>query len=168
MPKKLIKKYLPDPSKIKQNKALTLFGDVLNDGNLWHLNRKSASRAFGIGLFYAFWPIPFQMWLAAITAVPLRANLPVSIATVWITNPFTMPPIFYFAYLVGTWVLGTPEQAFNFEISWQWLLSSLESIGPAFVIGCLLCGSTFGLVGYLTLNAIWRWSVVRAWNKRQR
>ena len=39
MPKKTIKKYLPSPKKIKQMRILSLFGTMLHDGNLWHLNR---------------------------------------------------------------------------------------------------------------------------------
>ncbi len=167
MPKKLIKQYLPDPQKIRDSKALSLFGTLLHDVNLWHLNRKSASLGFGIGIFYAFWPVPFQMWFAAATAIPCRANLPISVGTVWITNPFTVSPIFYFSYLVGTWVLGAPEKSFSFELSWTWLITSLETIGPAFLLGCLICGTVFGILGYFCLNALWRLSVKRAWQKRQ-
>ncbi len=167
MPKKLLNKYLPDPAAVKKNKALKIFGTLLHDSNLWHLNRKSASLGFGIGLFYAFWPVPFQMWLSAATAIPARANLPLSVGTVWLTNPITMPPIFYFAYIVGTWILGTPQHEFAFEVSWTWLMNSLETIGPAFITGCLVCGLVFGLAGYFTLNAIWRLSVKKAWQKRR-
>jgi uncharacterized protein (DUF2062 family) len=49
-----------------------------------------------VGLFCAFIPVPFQMLLAAPSAIIFSANLPVSIALVWITNPITMPPIFFF------------------------------------------------------------------------
>jgi uncharacterized protein len=143
-----------------------MFGTLLHDPNLWHLNRRSASGAFGIGLFFAFWPVPFQMWLAAALAIPLRVNLPLSVATVWITNPFTMPPIFYGAYLLGVKVMGTSEQAFAFELSWHWVVESLETIGPAFLVGCGICSVVFGLIGYFSLNYIWRWSVVKAWRLR--
>lgn len=167
MPKKLIKKYLPDHKSIKENKTLKIFGSLLHDANLWHLNRKSACGAFGVGLFFAFWPVPFQMWLAAALAIPLRVNLPLSVATVWITNPFTMPPIFYGAYKVGTFIVGTPSSKFEFEPSWQWLMDSLGTVGPAFLLGCLVCSFVFGLLGYLSLNAFWRFSVRKSWEKRK-
>ena len=167
MPKKIIKRFLPDHQSIKEQKFLSLFGSVLHDPNLWHLNRKSASGAFGIGLFFAFWPVPFQMWLSAAMAIPLRVNLPLSIATVWITNPFTMPPIFYGAYKVGVVVMGAPATDFTFELSWQWVVQSMETIGPAFLVGCAVCSIAFGLAGYFGLNYIWRWSVTKAWKRRQ-
>ncbi|GAA6183737.1 DUF2062 domain-containing protein [Aliiglaciecola sp. NS0011-25] len=144
-----------------------MFGTVLHDPNLWHLNRKSASGAFGIGLFFAWWPVPFQMWLAAASAIPLRVNLPLSMATVWVTNPFTMPPMFYLAYLLGTKVLGTPERHFKFQLSWDWVVQSMETIGPAFLVGCGICSIVCGIVGYFSLDAIWRYSVNKAWNKRK-
>lgn len=167
MPKKLIKRFLPDHQTIKKQKALSVFGTVLHDPNLWHLNRRSASGAFGIGLFFAFWPVPFQMWLSAALSIPLRVNLPLSVATVWITNPFTMPPIFYGAYQVGTAIMGGPKQDFSFELSWQWVLQSVETIGPAFLLGCAVCSVIAGLIGYFGLDYVWRWQVRSAWKKRQ-
>lgn len=168
MPKKLIKRFLPDHQTIKEHKVLAIFGTLLHDANLWHLNRKSAAGAFGIGLFFAFWPVPFQMWLAAALAIPLRVNLPLSVATVWLTNPFTMPPIFYGAYLVGVAILGHPAQEFEFQLSWEWLTQSVNTIGPAFLVGCGVCAVVFGLAGYFGMNLLWRISVKNAWKKRKR
>nr|WP_252731847.1 DUF2062 domain-containing protein [Paraglaciecola arctica] len=157
---------MPSPQKVKDQKILSVFGTLLHDPNLWHLNRRSASGAFAVGLFFAFWPIPFQMWLAAAMAIPLRVNLPLSVATVWITNPFTMPPIFYGAYLVGTTVLGSPERKFTFELNWDWVVQSIETIGPAFIVGCIICSLVFSAIGYVSLNYLWRLSVKKAWKQR--
>ena len=101
MPKRLIKKYMPDPEKLKQQKSLQFLGDRLHEPNLWHLNRRSVSLAFAVGLFAAWIPTPGQMAIAAAAAFYFRANLPISVALVWVTNPLTMPPMFYFAYIVG-------------------------------------------------------------------
>lgn len=167
MPKKFIRRVLPDHQKVKNNKLLRVFGKVLHEPNLWHLNRRSAAGAFGIGLFFAFWPVPFQMWLSAAVAIPFRANLPVSVATVWITNPFTIPPIFYGAYKVGTTVLGSTPKHFEFQFSWHWVVESLTTIGPAFLVGCAICSIGFGVLGYISLNWLWRLQVKRAWDKRR-
>lgn len=140
---------------------------MFQDPNLWHLNRHSASGAFGIGLFFAFWPVPFQMWLSAFAAIPLRVNLPLSIATVWLTNPLTMPPIFYGAYKVGAWVLGTDVGEFEFQLSWEWLMGSINTIGPAFLLGCMICSVVFGSLGYATINFLWRRSVIKSWQARR-
>ncbi|WP_166638743.1 DUF2062 domain-containing protein [Paraglaciecola marina] len=168
MLKKFIKRFLPSPQKIKEHKVLSIFGTLLHDPNLWHLNRRSAAGAVAVGLFFAFIPLPFQMWLSAGMAIPLRVNLPLSVATVWITNPFTMPPIFYGAYLIGATALGTTTQEFTFELSWHWVMQSMETIGPAFLVGCLICSVFFSTVGYFTFNYFWRLSVSNAWQQRKR
>lgn len=158
---------MPDHHTIKSNKHLQIFGDLLHNGNLWHLNRKSVAKAFAVGLFFAFVPVPFQMVLAAGIAIIVHANLPLSIALVWITNPITMPAIFYFCYVVGTWFVGGSGKAFTFEASWQWVVDSLSTIGPAFLLGCAVCATTFALIGYYGIHALWRYSVAKEWKKRQ-
>ena len=167
MPKKTIKRMMPDHQTIKENKYLKIFGDLLHNANLWHLNRHSVAKAFAVGLFFAFVPVPFQMVLAAGIAIIVHANLPLSVALVWITNPLTMPAIFYFCYLVGTWIIGVPTKKFVFEASWQWLVESISTIGPAFIIGCGALAVVFSMLGYLTINTLWRFSVAKEWKKRK-
>jgi len=167
MPKKTIKKYLPDHQKIKQNKVINLFGSLLHDANLWHLNRKSARGAFAIGMFNAFVPVPFQMYLSAFAAVIFKKNLPLSVALVWVSNPITMPPMFYGCYKVGELILGSSGHEFAFEPSWDWLMQSISTIGPAFLLGCFVCGVFFSIVSYFGIDYLWRYSVKKAWKERQ-
>ncbi|CCQ11850.1 hypothetical protein PALB_27510 [Pseudoalteromonas luteoviolacea B = ATCC 29581] len=166
MPKKTIQRFMPDHNKIKEQKSLKIFGSLLHDANLWHLNRRSARGAFAIGLFFAFIPVPFQMVLAAALAIPCRVNLPISVALVWITNPLTMPPIFYVAYLVGAAVLGQEQQPFHFEANLQWLSESMSTIGPAFITGSLVCAFSASIIGYFGIDLLWRRSVNKAWTAR--
>lgn len=166
MLKNLIKRWMPDHHTIKTNKHLQIFGDLLHNPNLWHLNRNSISKAFAVGLFCAFIPIPFQMVLAAAFAIIVHANLPLSIALVWISNPITMPPIFYFCYLIGTWILNTPAQHFNFQLSWSWIIESVSTIGPSFLLGCVVMATFFSVIGYVTIQGLWRYNTVKTWKKR--
>lgn len=167
MPKKLIQRFLPSHEKIRKHKNLQFLGSVLHDPNLFHLNRRSAAGAFAVGLFCAFMPIPFQMVLAAVLAALVRVNMPLSILLVWVSNPVTMPPVFYFAYCVGAAVLAEPTKHFEFELSWTWLAHAVEYLGPPFFLGCMICGVLSGLIGYLTIRVSWRRMVIRAWKKRQ-
>ncbi|AOT08447.1 DUF2062 domain-containing protein [Pseudoalteromonas luteoviolacea] len=166
MAKKTIQRFLPDHNKIKEQKSLRIFGSLLHDANLWHLNRRSARGAFSVGLFFAFIPVPFQMVLAAALAIPFRVNLPLSIALVWITNPLTMPPIFYCSYLVGVFALGQEIQPFQFEPTWEWLTQSISTIGPAFIVGSLICASIAAVIGFFGIDYLWRRSVNKAWQAR--
>ncbi len=43
MPKKLLKRFMPDPRAIREHKYLRIFGPLVHDPNLFHLNRRSAS-----------------------------------------------------------------------------------------------------------------------------
>lgn len=166
MPKKLLKKYMPDPEKLKQQKSLQFLGDRLHEPNLWHLNRRSVSLAFAIGLFAAWIPTPGQMAIAAVAAFYFRANLPISVALVWITNPFTMPPMFYFAYLVGLKIIGESAPSEDFEFSLESIMASLGDIGGPFLLGCLILGIISSTLGYFGIKAFWKYHSSKRWKER--
>jgi len=168
MPRKTIKRWMPDPQKIKQHKHLRYLGSRLHEASLWHLNRRSASGAFAVGLFFAWMPVPMQMLFAALFAVFFRVNLPLSVMLVWISNPLTMPPMFYGAYLFGVKLLGAEKQRFNFEISLQWLTDSISTIGPPFLLGCVIFGALSSIVGYGAIRLLWRISVIKELNQRRK
>ncbi len=167
MPKKLFKRWMPDPKSLKSHKHLQLFGKLIHDPNLWHLNRYSVATAFSVGIFCAFVPIPFQMVLAAAVAILFRANFPISVTLVWITNPLTMPPIFYFAFRVGAAILNREPKGFNFELSFEWISQSFKTIGPPFFLGCFVCGTLIAILGNIIIRLAWRYSVSKNWNERR-
>jgi uncharacterized protein (DUF2062 family) len=166
MPRRIIKRYLPDPESIRDHKHLRFLGTLLHDPNILHLNRRSVSGAFAVGLFMAFVPVPFQMVLAAIGAIALRVNLPISVALVWLTNPLTMPPIFYFSYKVGTWILDTPVRDIHFELTMNWLGRELSHIWEPFLLGCFVCGAASAVLGYAFMRLFWRLHVINSWKRR--
>lgn len=166
MPKKLIKRFLPDPDTIRNQKSLKIFGSLLHNVNLWSLNRRSASGAFAIGLFMAFVPIPTQMFVAAALAIFFKVNLPLSVALVWVTNPVTMPFIFYGAYKLGALLMHTQPHPFHFELSWTFLAEQMEQIGPPFLLGCGVCATIAAIIGYFGIRFLWRYQVARSWQKR--
>ena len=158
---------MPDPQRIKDNKHLKIFGDLLHNPHLWHMNRHSVAKAFAVGLFFAFIPVPFQMFLAAGTAILVHSNLPLSVALVWLTNPLTMPAIFYACYAVGAWIINSPTKEFLFEANWQWVVDSLSTIGPAFFLGCGVLAILFAILGYCGIQLLWRYSATKAWHNRR-
>ncbi len=161
MPKKLIKKYMPDHRLIKEHKHLKIFGTLLQDGNLWHFNRRSVSGAFAVGLFCAFIPLPFQMVIAAAIAIIMRVNLPISVSLVWLTNPVTMPPIFYAAYKVGAFVLGQEAISSDYHMTTEWFSEQLHLIWQPFLLGCLISGIISALLAYASIRLLWRLYIVR-------
>jgi len=160
MPKQLLKKYMPNPEMIKRHKSLQFLGDKLHDPNLWHLNKRSVSMAFAVGLFCAWIPTPTQMAFAAIGAIYFRSNLPLSVVLVWITNPVTMPPLFYFAYLVGLYVLNVPAAEFSLDA-----VLSGDILFP-FLTGCLVLGVICATLGYFGVSFFWQYYVNHKWSER--
>ena len=168
MPKRTLKQLAPSPAKLREIKLLRVLGDWIYEPNLWHVNRYSASMAFFVGLFVAFMPIPGQMVLAALMAVLLKCHLPLSVGLVWITNPLTMPAMFYLAYSVGALIIHVPVTEITFELSWRWLQNSLGAIWQPLLLGCFICGLFFGSLGFFVISMMWRWRVVKNWRKRKR
>jgi len=167
MPRRLLKKLTPSVAAIRANRCLRIFGDFIHDPNLWHLNRHAVARAFGIGMFWAFIPVPFQMVFAAGVAILWRGNIPLSVALVWISNPVTIPPIFFATYLLGAWLLGSPPVDLPGEITVDWFLTSLDTIGKPLFVGSLIVAFVAGGIGYFGIHGIWRWLTVRRYRQRR-
>lgn len=168
MPRKFIRRIMPDYHLIRNHKRLQVFGALLHDPNLWHLNRRSVAGAFAVGLFMAFVPVPFQMLLAGAAAIMVRVNLPLAISLVWITNPLTMPPIFYGTYKLGAWLMGITPQHFRFELSFNWLASELGAAWQPFLLGCFVTATVAAALGYAVIRLAWRWHIVKAYQERRR
>ena len=156
MSKYLFKKYLPHPDIIVKNRWIRLLGPRLQESGLWHINRKSCSSGVAVGVFCAFVPIPFQMLLAAIASILLRSNILVAVPMVWISNPITMPPMFYFCYLVGAQILNSNIEVFAFELSFTWLLTGLLEIWQPFLLGCLVVGFVTSALSFILIRVLWR------------
>jgi len=166
--KNFFKQSLPLASQVKSNPKLQFLGTLLHDPNLWYLNRRSLAGGTAVGLFVAFIPIPMQMLLAAAVAIWLRVNLPLSVSLVWITNPITMPPIFYFAYLLGAFLLGLPTIETDFSFSQEWLLYTLGHFLQPLLVGSLVLGTFSALCGYLFISFVWRIQVGQLWRNRRK
>jgi uncharacterized protein (DUF2062 family) len=168
MPRRFIKSYMPDHKHIRRYGWVQILGDRLHHPGLWHLHRRSVAGALGIGVFTAFIPLPGQMLIAAVLSIPFQVNLPLAVAAVWITNPITIPPIFYFTYRVGAWLMNSQPINFYFELSWDWLFYNLAVIWKPLLVGSLVVGTALGFVTYLAVILAWRCYVISAWRRRQK
>ncbi|MDR5905451.1 DUF2062 domain-containing protein [Franzmannia qiaohouensis] len=167
MPRRLLQRYMPHPETLKRNRSLRFMGHLIGDPSLWVLSRRSVANAFMVGLFSALLPIPFQMVVAAFGAWLLRCNLPLSVGLVWITNPLTMPLIFYGNYRIGAWLLDTPAREAPTRLSTRWIAEQMVDIMPILVVGSLVSAVVVGLAANLVIRLIWRWQVSRSWRRRR-
>jgi len=107
------------------------------------------------------------MALAAVLAFYFNSNLPISVGLVWLSNPITMPPLFYATYSLGAYLLDIPAREFNSNMSLDSLLSQLNEIWLPLYLGSLLAGFIFASAGYITMRILWRMNIVSHWNKRK-
>lgn len=168
MPRKFIKKYMPDEQSLKGNPSFRWLGKYIQNPSLWQLTRKSVAKAFLVGIFCAFLPIPMQMLVAALGAILIRSNLAIAVSLVWITNPFTIPPIFYFTYKVGSYILGDTGVEHKVDFSYEYLISELASIWWPLITGSVFCAVVFSILSYLAINLFWIWHVKCAWKRRKK
>ncbi|MEJ6516999.1 MAG: DUF2062 domain-containing protein [Pseudomonadales bacterium] len=162
------RKYLPTREQLRNTRSLQFLGHIIFEPNLWHFNRHSVSFAVLIGIFCCFLPMPFQMIPCVLLVIWVRCNIPLAIAIVWISNPITMPPMMYFSYKLGRWMLGQPAPSAELEVSTQWLVEQLAVVWQPLLLGCIVTGTTLGLLGFALVRLYWRWKVARDWRKRKR
>lgn len=168
MPRKRLRRLLARVRDIRSERSLRVFGRLLHNANLWHLNRYSVAWAVSVGLFVAFVPVPFQMVLAAATAIVIGCNLPIAVVMVWFSNPITMPPLFFAAYKLGAWLLDETPRSVRFEISFEWLMTKLDDIWQPLLLGCFVMGLAAAIAGHAAVRLIWRIHVRQSWHERRR
>lgn len=161
------KRVLPEHHKFQQHHQLGILGDILHDPNIFHLNRHSAAGGVAIGLFLAFMPVPGQTILAALLAIYFRVNLPLAVVFVFVSNPLTIPPLFYFAYRSGAMMLQETPINLEFEFSADWLNQVIFEIWDALLLGCFTLGGLTALTGYMVMRMLWRLAIIRKWEERK-
>ncbi len=127
-----------------------------------------------IGLFVAFLPtIGFQMGLALVIAWMFNASRPAAIASVWVTNPITMGPLYAMAYFIGrpfwyahpeisftelsTTIHGSENSFFTVSSVFS-AFHNMYSMGSGLYVPMLIGGIAMGLVasflGYFPTKSI--------------
>lgn len=134
---------------------------------------ESLARGAALGTWLTLTPtVGIQMTLAAVAGLPLKANLPVAIALIWLSNPVTIVPMYYGYYWLGAVLLGRDtrgygELARDFKhqfdlIESQGFLQSLRNLGDE-----VLWPMTLGSLVLATALAVPAYFGVRAWALRR-
>ena len=167
MPRRYLKRIMPDHRTMREHPHLQRFGQRLAEPKLWHLNRRSIAFGLALGLFVGFMPILGQMFVAAALAIVARVNLPIAVMAVWITNPITMGPIYFIAYQMGAAMLALPVGEHAFTMSWEWFTHEFVAIWQPLLLGSFVLGTAGAILGILFVRICWRMIVIRNWLKRQ-
>jgi len=120
-------------------------------------NRKMVSRAVFLGIFIAFIPMPMQM-AAVLAFMPFfKFNVPIGLAMCWLSNPITMPPMYYMEYLTGSFLLNIKPQPV--ELTLAWFGDNLDKIFIPLYFGTAVYSVFGSLLAYWIVNYFWRGSV---------
>lgn len=107
--------WIPTRQQIIAHRWLRPFAHQLKDKRLWRPERHAVAKGAAIGVFFGFMIPIAQILVAAIAALMLRANITVAALCTLVTNPFTFPPVYWLAYKIGSFLLGTSAKPANLD-----------------------------------------------------
>jgi uncharacterized protein len=174
---KRFRRFLPDPQTLREHRALRWMGPVLHDRRLWHANRRGVALGLALGVFFGLLVPVAQIFFAAGAALLLRANIPAAVGSTLITNPITFAPMYYAAYHLGAWMLGSANVAMT-EVDLDnvaaetatglalWV-DRLYTVGPPLALGLLTLAASLSVLIYFAVHWTWRLRIVRAWQRRK-
>lgn len=160
-----LRKYMPSREEMARNKYLAPIAHRFLSPELWRFTRRSVPRGVALGLFAAFIVPLGQIFLAAFMALPARANVPLSAAVTFVTNPFTFPFWAVVAKEVGELVLnidaamgaGTAGQLADDRGA----LAEFFELAGVTAFGFVVLAVVTSAVGYLISSFVWRFVVAR-------
>lgn len=172
-----VRRNMPTRDSMENNRLLRPVAHRVLAPELWRFTRRSVPRGVALGVVAGFLFPVAQIAIAAVFALPFRANVPVAALTTFITNPLTTPIIWVIAYRIGTFLLRS-ETPINTQpvaeaaTGWlQWALSAFHWLweqGPAFGLGlCVLTGGC-AVFGYAASALGWRVWIARKWRNRRK
>jgi len=155
-------RHIPTRDSIHRYRLLRPFAPRLTQPALWRMTRRSVPRAVALGLFVGI-IIPFMHTaIAALLAIPLRANVAISAAVTLLINPLTIPPLYYAAYRIGAWELHydaslmNPAAAERFSSELSRLLFWIHHASGPIALGVLSIAVATAALGYAAAALIWR------------
>ena len=167
-------RHIPTRETLHQNRMLRPFAHHLSKPELWRMHRRSVPRGVAVGLAIGI-IIPFMhTLLAALLAIPFRANVAIAAAFTLLVNPLTIPPLYYVAYRTGLWELQADAavtnpaaaQHFSGELS-RFLFWIHEASGPI-AAGILTIAIAAAALGYFLTAVGWRFWMARKLNRRRK
>lgn len=174
---KLARRWLPTPDNLAQIKGLAWLGHYLAPRPwLWVAHRRRVAMGVAVGLAVGVIPLPVQMLVAALCAVLVRCNVAAAVAATWLTNPFTLVPIWGLALWLGSSVMdpggvsGTPAMlALEWTQPGTWwpaFVTWISAMGPAWAVGMPMAALLLGSLAYFITYWAW-WAVIRFERQRR-
>ena len=164
--RRLIRRWLPSPSKVREGRSLRWLAPLLSRPWLWQIDRRGVALGAAVGVFFGFLIPIAQIPLSAIGVLILRANLPVAVVSTLVSNPLTYAPIFILAHRLGRNLLGEPngngEAAAVIE-GGVW--TSLGELGAPLFLGLAIFAVCGAIITWCLVQGVWLGG--NAWRRRR-
>jgi uncharacterized protein (DUF2062 family) len=172
------RRILPTPANLVQWPGLRWLGHYLEKRPwLWVAHRRKVALGAALGLGLGVLPMMGQTVLAGAAAVYLRANVAAAVSATWLTNPFTLVPIWALAIWLGGLVLPgaeviepvimQPKLEWNHPATWWPILSDwVLAMGKPLLVGLPMAGVVLGVALYVLIYYGW-WAVI-SYERRRR
>ena len=121
------------------------------------INRKMVTRALCVGICIGLIPMPFQMLLVLGMIFFFKFNVPIALAMVWLSNPLSMPFMYYVEYTTGAYLLGMEK--LGVELSLTWFENNFSRIFIPLYVGTLFYALILAPLIYVSVNWLWTRSV---------
>lgn len=164
--------HLPTRDSITASRWLAPFAGPLMKPGLWRFNRRSVPRGVALGLFAGLTVPVAHTVIAAVLAIPARANVLIAAGTTWVSNPFTWVLILPAEKWIGAFVLHWRHHKATTDIADQatsamqgWLAWLLQTSGEI-ALGSVVVATVAAAIGYFLTAWIWKWRVARRWRRR--
>jgi uncharacterized protein (DUF2062 family) len=130
-------------------------------------------RGVALGLFVAVIIPVMHTAIAALLAIPTRANVAFAAVFTLVVNPLTIPPMYYAAYRIGSWELHhdatllNPAAAERFSGELSRLLFWVHQASGPIAVGILTIAAAAAILGYAGSSLAWRFWTRSRWRQRR-
>ena len=161
----------PDRDALEKLWCLRPFATLVCDRGCWAFKRKSVIRGFSLGLLIAFVPptplLPLHLTLCALLGILFRLNIPVLVATVFVSNPLTWFPQIAGSIWVGAKLMGMDLMPFLRGLTHHNLVTHLHQLWAPLLLGALVLGVLAATLGYVVGHAVWHVRVLYRLRRRR-
>lgn len=166
-----LKSITPDRHALEKFWCLKPFVASGVDRGCWHFKRTSVIRAFSLGLLIAFVPptpiLPLHLTLCALLGILFRLNMPVLVATVFVSNPFTWFPQIAGSIWVGAKLMGLDLVPMFHELGHHNPWAHLNQLWAPLLLGALVLGLLAAGLGYMLGHLAWRAWILHQLRRRR-
>lgn len=155
------KRFLPRKHHLEGSFASRILGATLLRREFWSFKGEALAKGLAVGLFVAFTPtLGIQMLLTCILILFIPGNLPIALATCWLTNPITAIPVYTLEWFVGKWILGLfghdsgePPGIVEYD-SIMDFVNNIFQQGGTLWLGSLISSFIIAMIGYWSFMGI--------------